>query len=161
MKSVFRATSLLLLALAISPLPALAKAGEWAVWESEPFPFSICYPADVFQQRKVSDTGHAIALESKDSAQLIAGSIDYTRETLAEPLRMEEERLTHVALVARGQNWFVVSGTRVDQALYTKAVRVGDRLIAMRFRYPESLAAKYAPIVERVAECLKFPEDAY
>jgi len=149
------------LALAVSLVPAGARADEWATWRSEPFPFSVCYPADVFQQRRVSDTGHAIVLESKDSAQLIAGSIDYTRETLAEPLRIEQERLTHVALVGRGENWFVVSGTRVDQALYTKAVRVGDRLIALRFRYPESLAAKYAPIVERVAECLKVPEDAY
>jgi hypothetical protein len=155
----FRAMSPLVLALAV--IPAAAHADEWATWQSEAFPFSICYPADIFQQRRVSDTGHAIALESKDSAQLIAGSIDYKRETLAEPLRIEEERLTHVALVARGVNWFVVSGTRVDQALYTKAVRVGDRLIALRFRYPESLAAKYAPIVERVAECLNVPEDAY
>jgi hypothetical protein len=160
-KTLFSAILLLVLALSSGPPSASAKADEWAVWKSEPFPFSICYPADVFQQRRVSDTGHAIALESKDSAQLIAGSIDYTRETLAEPLRMEQERLTHVALVARGENWFVVSGTRVDQALYTKAVRVGDRLIAMRFRYPESLAAKYAPILGRMAECLKFPEDAY
>lgn len=161
MNSLFRAMSPLVLALTSGALPAFAKADGWAVWQSEPFPFSICYPADVFQQRRVSDTGHAIALESGDSAQLIAGSIDYTRETLAEPLRIEQERLTHVALIARGENWFVVSGTRVDQALYTKAVRVGDRLIAFRFRYPESLAAKYAPIVERVAECLKVPEDAY
>lgn len=161
MKILFRAMSSLVLALTFGPLPAFAKADEWAVWQSKPFPFSICYPADVFPERRVSDTGHAIALETRDSAQLIAGSIDYTRETLAEPLRIEQERLTHVALVARGENWFVVSGTRVDQILYTKAVRVGDRLIAMRFRYPESLAAKYAPIVERVAECLKFPEDAY
>jgi hypothetical protein len=151
----------LLLALGVSLMPTVARADEWETWRSEAFPFSICYPADVFQQRRVSDTGHAIALESKDSAQLIAGSIDYKRETLAEPLRVEQERLTHVALIARGENWFVVAGTRVDQALYTKAVRVGDRLIALRFRYPESLAAKYAPIVERVAECLQVPEDAY
>lgn len=149
------------LALAVNLMPTVAKAEEWVVWQSEPFPFSICYPAEVFKQRRVSDTGNAIALESEDSAQLIAGSVNYTRETLAEPLRIEQERLTHVALIARGENWFVVSGARVDQMLYTKAVRVGDRLIAMRFRYPESLAAKYAPIVERVAECLKFPEDAY
>lgn len=157
----FRAMSPLVLLLAISLGPDPAHADEWATWHSEAFPFSICYPADIFQQRRVSDTGHAIALESKDSAQLIAGSIEYTRETLAEPLRIEQERLTHVALVGRGENWFVVSGTRVDQALYTKAVRVGDRLIALRFRYPDSLAAKYAPIVERVAECLTVPEDAY
>lgn len=71
------------------------------------------------------------------------------------------ERLAHVALVARAENWFVVSGTRVDQALHTMAARVGDRLITMRFRYPECLAAKYAPTLERVAECLQFPEDAY
>lgn len=161
MKTLLRTMSPLVLALTSGALPAFAKADEWAVWQSEPFPFSICYPAEVFQQRRVSDTGHAIALESRDSAQLIAGSVDYTRETLAEPLRIEQERLTHVALVVRGENWFVVSGTRVDQILYTKAVRVGDRLIAMRIRYPESLATKYAPIVERVAECLKFPEDAY
>lgn len=159
MKKIIRAMSPLVLALAVSP--AAAHADEWETWRSEAFPFSICYPSDIFQQRRVSDTGHAIALESKDSAQLIAGSIDYTRETLAEPLRIEQERLTHVALVGRGENWFVVSGTRVDQALYTKAVRVGDRLIALRFRYPDSLAAKYAPIVERVAECLNVPEDAY
>lgn len=157
MKALFPA----LLALAVQPAQAVIKAEQWTVWHSEPFPFSICYPTDIFKERRVSDSGHAIALESKDSAQLIAGSIDYTRETLAEPLRMETERLTHVALVARGENWFVVSGTRVDQALYTKAIRVGDRLIAMRFRYPESLASKYAPIVERIAECLKVPEDAY
>lgn len=161
MNSLFRAMSPLMLALSAGPLPAVANADQWAVWQSEPFPFSICYPADIFPERRVSDTGHAIALESRDSAQLIAGSIDYTRETLAEPLRIEQERLTHVALIARGENWFVVSGTRIDQALYTKAIRVGDRLIAMRFRYPESLSAKYAPIVERVAECLKVPEDAY
>ncbi len=161
MKTLVSAMFLVVLAPTSSPPTASAKADEWTVWESKPFPFSICYPTNVFHQRRVSDAGHAIALESNDSAQLIAGSIDYTRETLAEPLRMEQERLTHVALVARGENWFVVSGTRVDQTLYTKAVRVGDRLIAMRFRYPESLAAKYAPILERMAECLKFPEDAY
>lgn len=153
--------SALALALAVGLIPAVAAADEWETWSSDLFPFSICYPSDIFEQRRVSDTGHAIALESKDSAQLIAGSIDYTRETLAEPLRVEQERLTHVALIGRGENWFVVSGTRVDQVLYTKAVRVGDRLIAMRFRYPESLSTKYAPIVERVAECLKVPEDAY
>jgi len=160
-KRKFRAMAPPVLALAASLMPPVAKADEWATWQSEAFPFSICYPTDTFPQRRVSETGHAIALESKDSAQLIAGSIEYTRETLAEPLRIEQERLTHVALIGRGENWFVVSGTRVDQALYTKAVRVGDRLIALRFRYPESLAAKYAPIVERVAECLKVPEDAY
>jgi len=161
LKILFRATSPLVAALALPPLPAVANADEWTVWQSEAFPFSVCYPAEVLQHRRVSDTGHAIVLESKDSAQLMAGSVDYTRKTLAEPLRIEEERLTHVALVARGENWFVVSGTRVDQVLYTKAIRVGDRLIAMRFRYPESLAAKYAAIVERIAECLKVPEDAY
>jgi hypothetical protein len=149
------------LMLAVSMGPATAQADEWTTWQGEAFPFSICYPADIFQQRRVSDTGHAIVLESNDSAQLIAGSIDYKRETLAEPLRIEQERLTHVALIGRGENWFVVSGTRVDQALYTKAVRVGDRLIALRFRYPERIGAKYAPIVERVAECLQVPEDAY
>ncbi len=105
-------------------------------------------------------------MESRDSAQLIAAGIKYTRKTLAEQIRIERERLTHVALVGTGTNltngdtWFVVSGTRVDQILYTKGILSDGRLIAFRFRYPESLAKRYAPIVERISDCLQVPQDA-
>lgn len=60
----------LVLALAVNLTPAGARTEEWATWSSEAFPFSICYPADIFQQRRVSDMGHAIATETNDSAQL-------------------------------------------------------------------------------------------
>jgi hypothetical protein len=146
----------LLLSIA-SATQAAPSAGEdgWTSWHNARFGFSICYPANVFPAPRESQVRHAIAMESKDSAQLIAGGIPYARATLAEPIRMERERLTHVALVGRGENWFVVSGTRVDQILYTKAIKAGDRLIAFRFRYPQSLAARYAPMVERISRCLK------
>ena len=141
------------LSLATQATAAPDKDG-WTTWSNARFAFAICYPAGVFPQRRESAQGHGIVMESKDSAQLIVAAIPYTRATLAEPIRMERERLTHVALVARGENWFVVSGTRVDQILYTKAIQVDDRLVAFRFRYPKSLAARYAPIVERISGCL-------
>lgn len=138
-----------------------AEDKHWTTWQNARFAFSICYPADVFPDTRESAQGHAVAMESDDSAQLFAAGIDYTAATLAEPIRLEKERLTHIALVGTGRDltngdtWFVVSGTRVDQVLYTKAIRSGGRLIAFRFRYPESLTTKYAPIVERISECLQ------
>jgi len=144
------------------PIHALAAAEErWVTWRNERFAYSICYPSAVFPVFRESPQRHGIAMDADDSAELIAAAIPYTHTNLAEPIRMEKERLTHIALVASGRdltngdNWFVVSGTRVDQVLYTKAIRSGHRLIAFRFRYPESLAAKYAPIVERMSECLE------
>lgn len=86
---------------------------------------------------------------------LIAAAINYPAATLAEPIRKEREKLTHVSLVERGENWFVVSGTRVDQILYTKAILAEGRLIAFKLRYPESLASKYALLVERIGKCLR------
>jgi hypothetical protein len=143
-----------------------ASDDHWATWHNARFAFSICYPAAVFPVRRESPQKHGIVMEAKDSAQLIAAAIEYTRATLAEPIRMEKERLTHIALVATGKDltngdsWFEVSGTRVDQILYTKAIRSGDRLVAIRFRYPESLAERYAPIVKRVSDCLQVSRDA-
>ncbi|WP_442681132.1 hypothetical protein ACSBM8_08155 [Sphingomonas sp. ASY06-1R] len=154
MRQGFRAALLLAITSAAQAAPIQSEDG-WTTWRNARFGFSICYPGKVFPTPRESEAGHAIAMESKDSAQLIAGGIPYARATLAEPIRMERERLTHVALVARGENWFVVSGTRVDQILYTKAIKVGDRLIAFRFRYPQSLAVRYAPMVERISHCLK------
>lgn len=134
---------------------ALADEGDWKTWHNSRFAFEICYPAAVFDQSRESPQKHGIVLESKDSAILIAAAINYPAATLAEPIRMEREKLTHVSLVARGENWFVVSGTRVDQILYTKAILANGRLIAFKLRYPESLGSKYAPLVERIAQCLR------
>lgn len=138
-----------------SAAPAKSDDEQWTTWHNARFAYEICYPAAVFPENRESPQGHGIVMESSDSAQLIAAAVRYPRETLAEPIRMERERLTHISLVARGENWFVVSGTRVDQILYTKAILVEGRLVAFRFRYPESLAAKYAPIVERISDCLQ------
>jgi hypothetical protein len=165
MKGIAHAAALAVAALAPFALTDVAAASDtddrWTTWHNARFAFSICYPAAVLPISRESPQGHGIVLESEDSAQLIASAMTYTRETLAEPIRMEKERLTHIALVGSGRDltngdtWFVVSGTRVDQVLYTKAIRSGDRLIAFRFRYPESLAKRYAPIVERIADCLQ------
>ncbi|MET0269227.1 MAG: hypothetical protein ABW173_02255 [Sphingomonas sp.] len=160
-KSWLRSFLLIALTAAAMPAPAADDDGGWTTWRSERFGFSICYPAEIFSKRRESKTGHGVSVESLESAQLIAAAVDYGGGTLAEPLRMERERLTHVSLIGRGENWFVVSGWRVDQVLYTKAIKVGDRLYAVRLRYPRSTAARYDPIVERVARCLKVPEDAY
>lgn len=161
MKADIRAAMAMLLAFFLSTSAAAADDARWTTWRNARFAFSICYPAALFPVSRESPQGHGITMESKDSAQLIAAGIDYNAATLAEPIRIEKERLTHIALVASGRdltngdNWFVVSGTRVDQVLYTKAIRSGGRLIAFRFRYPESLATHYAPIVERISDCLK------
>ena len=135
-------------------------AEGWVTWHNARFNFSVCYPAAIFPVRRESPQGHGLVVESSDSAQLIAAAMVYTRATLAEPIRMEKERLTHIAMVSTGRdlttggNWFVVSGMRVDQVLYTKAIRTGDRLVAIRLRYPHSLKERYAPIIERIADCL-------
>ncbi len=134
---------------------ALADKDDWKTWHNSRFAFEICYPAALFDQSRESPQRHGIVLESRDSAMLIAAAINYPGATLAEPIRMEREKLTHVGLVARGENWFVVSGTRVDQILYTKAILAEGRLIAFKLRYPESLASKYAPLVERISQCLR------
>ncbi|MBB3912589.1 hypothetical protein [Sphingomonas desiccabilis] len=163
MNAIAYAAVLLAAALSCSSSTNATAAADdrWVTWRNARFAFSICYPEALFPDRRESPQGHAIVLESKDSAQLIAAGTHYTRATLAEPIRMEKERLTHIALVAGGRDltngdtWFVVSGTRVDQILYTKAIRSGDRLIAFRFRYPQSLSERYAPIVERISNCLQ------
>ncbi len=143
---------------------AAASADRWTTWHNPRFGFSVCYPQGLFPVTRQSPQNHGIVMESSDSAQMIAAGMIYTRATLAEPIRMEKERLTHIALesssrdLRTGDTEFIVSGTRVDQILYTRAMRKGDRLIAVRFRYPESLKSRYAPIVERMADCLRFSE---
>ncbi len=148
------------MALVLPMQAAVSDEGDWKTWRNSRFAFEICYPAALFDQSRESPQKHGIALASRDSAMLIAAAINYPAVTLAEPIRMEREKLTHVSLVARGENWFVVSGTRVDQTLYTKAILAEGRLIAFRLRYPESLAGKYAPLVERMSQCLRTSQSA-
>lgn len=147
---------------AAAPGPESDTASDWTDWHNARFGYTLCYPKSLFPIGRESPQKHGIVLESADSAQMIAAGMIYTRKTLAEPIRMEKERLTHIALMSSsrdltsGDTEFVIAGTRVDQILYTKAMRSGDRLIAIRFRYPQSLKARYAPIVERIAGCLRF-----
>lgn len=164
----FRA-GILMLSLLTAGGPAQGSEADvpdgWTSWHNARFGYSICYPRALFPITRESPEKHGIAMESSDSAQMTAAGMTYTRKTLAEPIRMEKERLTHIALMSssrdltNGDTEFVVSGTRVDQILYTKAMRSGDRLIAIRFRYPQSLQARYAPIVERIAGCLRFSKN--
>ena len=143
-----------------------ATGDDWKTWHNSRFAYSMCYPAAVFPVSRESPQKHGIVMESKDSAQLIAVGVKYERKTLAEQVSIERERLTHIALLGtgtdltNGDTWFVVSGTRVDQVLYTKGILSEGRLIALRFRYPQSLAERYAPLVDRISNCLKVIRDA-
>lgn len=98
-RSLVRAAGLL--ALALSPLlsmnAAAAMDDRWTTWRNARFAYSIGYPAAVFPVSRMSPQKHGIVIESKDSPQLIAAGVEYTRKTLAEQIRIERERLTHVA----------------------------------------------------------------
>ena len=150
-----------LLASAVVTLPGSAVAQEnWATYRNSRFGTTIEYPAR-FRPGRPPENNDGLSFTAADGASLsvwaslnvsehdVAGLEAFLRENLK-----ADERVTYRAA---GKNWLVLSGTRGERIFYTRyAFSHRNEIVnAFEISYPATLAARYDPIVARIARSLR------
>lgn len=138
--------------------PALA-ADRWAGYANVRYAFRICYPAGLLIPQGEADNGDGQTFKARDGAELRAFG---TANTLERSLSAEAQAQARSYLGNNGRvtyrvarrGWVVISGDDGGANLfYTKTVARGNEFVIFQLRYPETEAARYKPVVERLSKC--------
>jgi hypothetical protein len=142
----------------IAPRPAAAQG--WKTYRNARFGTSIEYP-DAFRAGRPPDNGGGLGFSRSDGATFsVYGSHNSLEHDLAglEAFTMEDrEAGERVTYRDRGNNWFVISGTRGNTEFYERYVLSHGGKIVNGFviTYPARLKTAYDPIVTRMSRSFR------
>lgn len=153
-------TTAAVLAMLLAATPVMAEGPAWVEYGNARFGFSICYPADLLVPQGESDNGDGQTFAAADGAVLAAwGHHDVLDETVKDAMARTAGVLSGqgaaVSYQAVGKHWYVLSGTQDQRIFYEKSIRTDGQFVAFRLTYPATAAQRYAPVVKRLAGCLR------
>jgi len=147
--------------LAASLLAAgVAKADDWLTYHNERYGTTIDYP-DVFTMQRPPDSDDGRDFKSADGADFwVAASYNALDFNVAKYHDFVVKNLEPGAVVtyqARGDNWFVLSGTKGADIFYEKHLLSHGAQMTESFAisYPVALNQTYDPIVARMAKSFR------
>jgi hypothetical protein len=127
------------------------------------FGYQINYPAQVLVAQGEPDNsdGQKFVAKTGDAQMSVWGNYKVDGD-LDDELKMAKESDSknapkkEVSYYAGGKNWFAISGTAGDKIFYQKTCLRGDTFRTVRFSYPQSAKAQFAPIVDKVVASFKW-----
>jgi hypothetical protein len=138
-------------------LPAMPAAAEtWRTYRNPRFGTAIDYP-ERFRPGRPPDNGAGLTFTAADAASFsIWGShnaLDHDLKGLEDFIREDRPQGEQLTYVARGSNWFVLSGTRGDTTFYERHLLSHRGMIVNGFviLHPTALRGSYDPIVTRMS----------
>jgi hypothetical protein len=141
-------------------ITAIAGADNWLTYQNDRYGTTIDYP-DIFKMQRPPDNDDGRAFKSADGATFTVSASYYVLDSnLAEYHDFIVKNLDSGSIVtyeARGDNWFVISGTRGAAIFYERHLLSHGAQMNEDFviSYPAALKASYDPIVARMAKSLR------
>ena len=151
--------SFILSALAATSFAASAGADNWLIYQNDRYGTTIDYPA-LFKMQPPPDNDDGRAFKTADGARFTVSAAYGLDLTLAEYHDFVVKHLDPGAIVtyeARGNGWFVVSGTKGADIFYERHVLSHGAEMTEDFvaSYPAALKRTYDPIVARMAKSFR------
>jgi hypothetical protein len=84
-----------------------------------------------------------------------SGINNVLEDTLQTEMRSQSEGFDKITYRAKGENWFVLSGSKGAHILYLKTFIGTGSINHLSLEYPARLKAKYDEIVAKVARSFK------
>lgn len=144
---------------------APASAGDsWKPYVNVRYAFAICYPPTLLIAQGEADNSDGKAFKAADGAELRAfGSNNALDRTLDQELVEQTRYLTgakgRITYRAAKANWVVASGNDgAGNLFYAKTFQRSDQFVTFQLAYPNAQAARYQPVVERLAACFRLTE---
>lgn len=141
-------------------LASAARAANWLSYHNDRYGTTIDYP-DSFTPQRPPDNDDGREFKAADGADFsVAASynaLDFTVAAYREFIVKNLEPGSVITYEARGGDWFVISGTRVDIVFYEKHLlsHGGQMTEDFVMSYPVSAKATYDPIVARMAKSFR------
>jgi hypothetical protein len=132
-------------------------SGKWLTYYNDRYGTTIDYP-DLFKAQPPPDANDGRAFKSADGADfLVAASynaLDFDLDQFHDFVVKDLDPGAAVTYQARGDNWFVVSGTNGANVFYERHLLSHKKQMTEEFviTYPASLKQTYDPIVARMAK---------
>ena len=139
---------------------AIASANNWLTYQNDRYGTTIDYP-DVFKPEPPRDADDGLEFKSADGADFLVSALYNTLDfTVAKYRDFILQNLAPAAVVsyeARGDNWFVVSGTKGANVFYERHLLSHGAQMTEDFvvSYPAALKRTYDPIVARMAKSFR------
>jgi len=152
--------SFVLVVLAAMSLDPAAGADNWLTYQNDRYGTTIDYP-DIFKPQRPPDNDDGRDFKSADGADFWVAASYYVLDfDVAKYRDFIVKNLDPGAVVtyqARGDNWFVISGTKGANIFYERHMLSHGAQLTESFAisYPASLKQTYDPIVARMAKSFR------
>ncbi len=139
---------------------AIAGAENWLTYHNDRYGATIDYP-DFFKPQRASDKDDGREFKSSDGAGFwVAASyntLDFNVARYRDFILKNLEAGAVVTHQARGDDWFVISGTKGADIFYERYMLSHKAELTESFgmSYPAALKATYDPIVARMAKSFR------
>jgi hypothetical protein len=144
----------------ISLLAPTSKADGWSTYQNDRYGTTIDYP-DIFAAQPPPDANDGRAFKSADGAEFsvsaLYDALDFTVAKYHDFIVKNLDPGSAVTYQARGDDWFIISGTKSDKIFYEKHLLSHGAQMTEDFviTYPAALKATYDPIVARMAKSFR------
>jgi hypothetical protein len=145
---------------ALSVVVPTAGANDWLTYHNDRYGTTIDYP-DIFVAQRPPDSDDGRAFKSAAGADFSVSALYNALDfTVAKYHDFIVKNLDHGSIVtyeARGNNWFVISGTKGADVFYERHLLSHGAQMTEDFviTYPASLKATYDPIAARMAKSFR------
>ena len=144
-----------------------AEAAEWSTYTHDEYGFSVDYPLNTFDTRKVAESGNGITLESNDQtvefrAYGFENGDELSLKTVQDII-LEDSDGRDVTYKRIKDKWIVLSGFEQEgdrRMIFYQRLQASDDLSkfsAFEMIYPESERATYDPMLKRMSLSLTAP----
>jgi hypothetical protein len=147
-------------AIAAPGFAAPAKAGQWLTYQNDRYGATIDYP-DRFKAAPPPDADDGRRFSSADGAEFVVyasyNALDFDLAGYEDGTLKHLDPGRIVTYSARGDTWFVVSGTKGDSIFYERHLlsHRGQMTETFSITYPAAAKPGYDPIVARMAKSFR------
>jgi hypothetical protein len=152
--------SFILSVLVATSFAALADADHWRTYHNDRCGTTIDYP-DIFKARRPPDSDDGLEFKSADGADLTVSAaynaLDFNVAKFRDFVVKNLDPGAAVTYGSRGDNWFVVSGTKGAEIFYERHLLSHGAQMTEDFVliYPAALKQTYDSIVTRMAKSFR------
>ncbi len=152
--------SFIFVVLAAMSFAAPAGAGHWLTYRNDRYGTTIDYP-DFFTAQPPPDSNDGRAFKSADRAAFSVyasyNALDFDVAKYRDFILKNLDAGATVTYQARGDNWFVVSGTKGADVFYERHMLSHAAQLTESFviSYPAALRQSYDPIVAHMAKSFR------
>lgn len=151
---------LIVSAFAASTASIAAAAQIWHTYHNDRYGTTVDYP-EMFEPQPPPDADDGLTFKTKDGAELeVFASYNALDFDLAAFKAFTVKNLDPgktITYQAQGKTWFVISGKDADRVFYERQMlsHGGEMTEGLVISYPADLAAKYDPLLGRIAKSFR------